>query len=144
MSRRCLSKFDARSDFRTISRSRIAGWCKRLLISNKKFGAQLIDHAAVQSVQVVTGKVQGVNTSQGLIGASSVVIAAGAWSSMIDPAKQIQVEPVRGQMLCFQAQPQIARYVIYSSQGYLIPRADGRLLAGSTTEEAGFDKSVTD
>jgi len=115
-----------------------------LLISNKKFGVQLIDHSAVESVQVVAGKVQGVNTSQGLIGASSVVIAAGAWSSMIDPAKQIQVEPVRGQMLCFQAQPQIARHVIYSSQGYLIPRADGRLLAGSTTEEAGFDKSVTD
>jgi len=115
-----------------------------LLISNKKLGVQLIDHCAVQSVQVVAGKVQRVNTSQGLIGASSVVIAAGAWSSMIDPAKQIQVEPVRGQMLCFQAQPQIARHVIYSSQGYLIPRADGRLLAGSTTEEAGFDKSVTD
>jgi glycine oxidase len=98
----------------------------------------------VQSVQVVAGKVQGINTSQGLIGALSVVIAAGAWSSMIDPAKQIQVEPVRGQMLCFQAQPQIARHVIYSSQGYLIPRADGRLLAGSTTEAVGFDKSVTD
>ncbi|HEY0348820.1 MAG TPA: glycine oxidase ThiO [Pyrinomonadaceae bacterium] len=115
-----------------------------LLISNKTLGVQLIDHCAVQGVQVVAGRVQGVNASQGLIGASSVVIAAGAWSSMIDPAKQIQVQPVRGQMLCFQAQPQIARHVVYSSQGYLIPRADGRLLAGSTTEEVGFDKSVTD
>lgn len=115
-----------------------------LLISNKKFGVQLIDQCALQSVQVVAGRVQGVNTSQGLFGASSVVIAAGAWSSMIDPTRQIQVEPVRGQMLCFQAQPQIARHVIYSSQGYLVPRADGRLLAGSTTEQVGFDKSVTD
>ena len=114
-----------------------------LLISNKNLGVQLIAHSAVQSVQVAAGKVQGVNTSQGLIGASSVVIAAGAWSSIIDPGKQIPVEPVRGQMLCFQAQPQVARHVIYSSQGYLIPRADGRLLAGSTTEEVGFDKSVT-
>src|SRR3989440_9673573 len=115
-----------------------------LLISNKKFGVQLIDHCAVQNVQVADGRVRGVSTSQGLIGASSVVIAAGAWSSMIDPAKTIQVEPVRGQMLCFQAQPPIARHVIYSSRGYLIPRADGRLLAGSTTEEVGFDRSVTD
>src|SRR5437763_1015764 len=63
---------------------------------------------------------------------------------MIDPAKQIQAQPVRGQLLCFQAQPQIARHVIYSSHGYLIPRADGRLLAGSTAEKVGFDKSVTD
>jgi glycine oxidase len=115
-----------------------------LLISNKKVGIQLIDHCVVQNVQIVAGRVRGVNTSQGLIEASSIVIAAGAWSSMIDPAKAFQVEPVRGQMLCFQAQPQIARHVIYSSQGYLIPRADGRLLAGSTAEEVGFDKSVTD
>jgi len=115
-----------------------------LLTSNKKFGVQLIDRCAVQNVRVVDGTMQGVNTSQGFIRASSVVIAAGAWSSMIDPSKQIQVEPVRGQMLCFQARPRIARHVIYSSQGYLIPRADGRLLAGSTTEEVGFDKSVTD
>lgn len=115
-----------------------------LLISNKKFGVQLIDHCAVQNVRVVDGRMQGVNTSQGFIRASSVVIAAGAWSQTIDPFKTIQVEPVRGQMLCFQARPRIARHVIYSSQGYLIPRADGRLLAGSTTEEVGFDKSITD
>ena len=115
-----------------------------LLRSNKKFGIQLIDRCAVKDVQVVAGRVRGVNTSQGFIGASSIVIAAGAWSSMIDPVRIIQVEPVRGQMLCFQAQPPIAHHVIYSSRGYLIPRADGRLLAGSTTEAVGFDKSVTD
>jgi len=114
-----------------------------LLISNQKFGVQLIDHCAVQDIQVVAGRVSGVNTSQGSFGASSIVIAAGAWSTLIDPAKAIQVEPVRGQMLCFQPRPQLARHVIYSSRGYLIPRADGRLLAGSTTEKIGFDKSVT-
>src|SRR2546423_14376045 len=36
-----------------------------LLISNKTLGVQLIDHCAVQGVQVVAGRVQGVNTSQG-------------------------------------------------------------------------------
>jgi len=50
---------------------------------------------------------------------------------------------VRGQMLCFEARPQLARHVIYSSRGYLVPRRDGRLLAGSTTERAGFEKRVT-
>jgi glycine oxidase len=38
----------------------------------------------------------------------------------------------------------LARHVIYSSRGYLIPRSDGRLLAGSTTEDTGFDKRVTE
>jgi glycine oxidase len=32
--------------------------------------------------------------------------------------------------------------VIYSPRGYLVPRRSGRLLAGSTTEHAGFDKRV--
>jgi len=34
--------------------------------------------------------------------------------------------------------------VIYSSRGYIIPRRDGRLLAGSTSEHVGFDKRVTE
>src|SRR3989440_7814524 len=51
-----------------------------LLISNKKLGVQLMDDCAVQNVQVTGARVRGVNTSQGLIGASSIVIAAGAWS----------------------------------------------------------------
>ena len=46
-------------------------------------------------------------------------------------------------MVCFEATPQIARHVIYSPRGYIVPRRDGRLLAGSTTEHAGFDKRVT-
>ncbi|HYJ45204.1 MAG TPA: FAD-dependent oxidoreductase, partial [Pyrinomonadaceae bacterium] len=31
----------------------------------------------------------------------------------------------------------------YSPRGYIVPRLDGRLLAGSTSEHAGFDKRVT-
>jgi glycine oxidase len=46
-------------------------------------------------------------------------------------------------MLCFAARPPIARHVLYSSRGYLVPRRDGRVLAGSTAERAGFDKTVT-
>jgi glycine oxidase len=55
----------------------------------------------------------------------------------------LRIEPVRGQMLCFEANPPIARHVIYSPRGYIVPRRDGRLLAGSTTEQAGFDRRVT-
>jgi glycine oxidase len=46
-------------------------------------------------------------------------------------------------MLCFEANPPIARHVIYSPRGYLVPRRDGRLLAGSTVEHAGYEKCVT-
>jgi glycine oxidase len=118
--------------------------CEALEISNRKLGTLLFDHCEVQNVRVDGGKVRGVETAKGFIGASAVVIAGGAWSSAVDPIPKLQVEPVRGQMLCFRPEPQLTRHVIYSSRGYLIPRRDGRLLAGSTSEHVGFDKRVTE
>ena len=46
-------------------------------------------------------------------------------------------------MVCLEAKPQLTHHVIFSRRGYIVPRRDGRLLAGSTSENAGFDKSVT-
>jgi len=71
------------------------------------------------------------------------VMAAGAWTSAIDPTTRVEIEPVRGQMLCFRPELKLVRQVVYSSRGYLIPRRDGRLIAGSTSERVGFDKQVT-
>jgi glycine oxidase len=80
-----------------------------------------------------------------------VVVAAGTWTSFIkfssEPTntarEQLHIEPVRGQMVCFAAKPQLTRHVIYSPRGYIVPRRDGRLLAGSTSEVAGFTKQIT-
>jgi glycine oxidase len=46
-------------------------------------------------------------------------------------------------MMAFDARPQLCRHVIYTPRGYIVPRQDGRLLAGSTSEHAGFAKQVT-
>jgi len=135
---RCALRFP--NDYQVESRR----LCAALTISNRKFGTRLIDYCEVQNVRVDGGKVRGVETSQGFIEALMVVIAAGAWSSSVDPTANLQVEPVRGQMLCFRTEPQHMRHVIYSSRGYLIPRRDGRLIAGSTSERVGFDKRVTE
>ena len=109
-------------------------------------GVCLLKKCEATALRIENDRVAGVETSKGFIPAHSVVLAAGAWSSLIDsPTRlpQIDVTPVRGQMLCFEPAEQLARHVIYSARGYLIPRNDGRLLAGSTTEEAGFEKLVT-
>ncbi|MCX8018513.1 MAG: FAD-dependent oxidoreductase, partial [Rhodocyclaceae bacterium] len=53
------------------------------------------------------------------------------------------IRPVRGQMLLFHAKlDQIRRIVLYRGR-YVIPRRDGRVLFGSTLEQAGFDKQTT-
>jgi glycine oxidase len=118
-----------------------------LSIANQQARVKLVTNTTVTSLQIKDRKISGVETTQGGIATETVVIAGGAWVSALGvPDKalpDIGIEPVRGQMLCFEANPPMARHVIYSPRGYLVPRRDGRLLAGSTTEFAGFDPRVT-
>ncbi len=54
-----------------------------------------------------------------------------------------EIMPVRGQMILFRAPPgQISRIMVHNDH-YVIPRRDGRVLAGSTVEYMGFNKSTT-
>jgi glycine oxidase len=72
-----------------------------------------------------------------------VVLAAGAWTPLIAGAGAAvaAVQPVRGQMIAFEALP--VRHVICGAGGYLIPRSDGHTVAGGTLEHAGFDAVTT-
>jgi glycine oxidase len=120
-------------------------------------GVNIITETNVESVAIEpdhtsghSKRVHGVQTSRGFVSCQTVIVAAGTWSSAIGhantPAGEYhspKIEPVRGQMICFDAKPQLTRHVIYSPRGYLVPRKDGRLLAGSTSENAGFTKQVT-
>lgn len=118
-----------------------------LAAANERLGVRIETGTEVALLKVERGRVIGIETSRGFIATAQVVIAGGAWSSLIAAADialpDLRIKPVRGQMLCFEANPQISRHVIYSPRGYIVPRRDGRLLAGSTTEHAGFEKRVT-
>ncbi|HET6861758.1 MAG TPA: glycine oxidase ThiO [Pyrinomonadaceae bacterium] len=105
-------------------------------------GIPVFNETNVEEIIVRQGKVEGVKTNKGLLGSSTVIVAAGAWSDL-NGALKFPVEPVRGQMVCMSAKPELTRHVIYSPRGYLVPRQDGRLIAGSTTEHVGFLKTVT-
>jgi len=121
-----------------------------LVNSVTKLGVNVVTETNVESVSVDSRQtsgnrktIEGVLTSRGFVNCHNVIVAAGTWSSMIEHAHTPKIEPVRGQMICFDAKPQLTRHVIYSPRGYLVPRRDGRLLAGSTSENAGFTKQVT-
>jgi glycine oxidase len=109
-------------------------------------GIDVITSAEVTNVRIDGGRVTGVETRDRTHPADAVVLATGAWSSLITVGGQklpLNVVPVRGQMISFAASD-ICRHVVYSSRGYLVPRSDGRLLAGATADDAGFDSSVRD
>jgi glycine oxidase len=107
-------------------------------------GASLLCGRAVTALLIENDRVAGVRTGTEILRAPTVVNAAGAWAGRLagDPEPP-PVEPVRGQIATFVVAPALLRHVVWSARGYLVPRADGRLLAGSTLENAGFDKSVT-
>lgn len=118
-----------------------------LASANEQLGVRLVPNCDVRSLRTERGRVVAVETSLGPVNTPTAIIAAGAWSSFISVADislpPVRIEPVRGQMLCFETNPRLARHVIYSPRGYLVPRSDGRFLGGSTSEQAGFDKQVT-
>ncbi|MCM3872420.1 MAG: glycine oxidase ThiO [Pyrinomonadaceae bacterium] len=121
-----------------------------LIQANEKLGVRVMTASTVESVRIDCGRVQGVETARGFISTEQVVVSGGAWSSFIKilnaASPNPRIEPVKGQMVCFDSTdvaPNLARHVIYSPRGYLVPRRDGRILSGSTTEQAGFDKEVT-
>jgi len=77
--------------------------------------------------------------------AQVVVLAAGAWSREIGGIKpQLPVRPVKGQVLSLQMKaPFELKHVVRGPDAYLVPKSDGRLVIGATSEEQGFDTEVT-
>jgi glycine oxidase len=118
-----------------------------LAVAAREYGVRLITGTHVESIQIERGEVKGVETSRGRVQSPLVIVAGGAWASSValsdSRVPPVRIEPVRGQMLCFEALQRPFRHVVYSPRAYLVPRLDGRLLAGSTTEHEGFDKRVT-
>lgn len=99
----------------------------------------------VRRIACENGRVVGVEHVSGRLAADAVLLAAGAWAGLVEgsglPAGAVR--PVRGQMVVLAARPELVGRVVFSPKGYLVPRPDGRVLCGSTMEEAGFEKVVT-
>lgn len=108
-------------------------------------GVRLCEGVSVNKLLCVGDRARGARTSAGCISAPQVVVAGGAWSASLVTGLGLEtgIEPVRGQMLLFAARPGVVRRIVMQDGCYLIPRRDGHVLAGSTVEYVGFDKSVT-
>lgn len=112
-----------------------------------KLGGTIHEHALVEHVDLsgesVTVRLAGGRLFEG----SKVVLAAGAWSRRITGLPESFVPPVRpvkGQILEMKMEaPFSLNHVIRGRGAYLVPRTDGRLIVGATSEEMGFDKRLT-
>lgn len=142
----CLASFTGRVQlWPDVAQIRNPRLLRALAHSLKASNVTLRTQQAVTEVLHRNGKVNGVRVGHDVFAADTVVITAGAWSSGVlgSLSGERVVTPVRGQMLLFRAPPELLRHMILLDGHYLVPRRDGRILAGSTVEYVGFDKATT-
>ncbi len=111
-------------------------------------GVVIKEHTEITGLIGRDDRAEGVETASEPMRASKVLVTAGAWSDNllknIESSSHIsQIVPVRGQMILFRAVPGLVSRIVVHKDHYVIPRRDGRVLAGSTVEYVGFDKSTT-
>jgi len=111
-----------------------------------KLGGVIHEQCPAMGVLGQNRRVTGVQTETETFKADSVVLATGAWSGLglTELAATPNIRPMRGQMLLFKLEPGVLNTVLFRHGLYLIPRRDGHVLAGSTIEDAGFDKTTDD
>jgi glycine oxidase len=118
-----------------------------LLTAVRRRGARVID--ARGTIVADRGRVTGVRLSGGaVLSAAHVVLAAGSWSATVDglpPEAGVSVRPVKGQTLRLRLPggaglQRVVRATVKGSPVYVVPRADGRLVVGASSEEMGFDQ----
>ena len=72
------------------------------------------------------------------------MIAAGCFSARIEgAAPYAPVFPAKGQMMALRCESVEIHRMLWLEHTYLVPRNDGRIIAGSTIERTGFDHDVT-
>jgi glycine oxidase len=109
-------------------------------------GARFMTGRYVRRVMIEDGVATGVELDGDRLPAGTVIVAAGSWSGLVEGAgvPSDVVRPARGQLVSIETRPPLFRHVVsVHGRGYLVPRRDGTVLAGSTLEMVGFRKQVT-
>lgn len=118
----------------------------------KNRGVEIVASRAVTSILSETSRCRGVTAGGEKITAANVIVAAGSFcgsfsentaDDTIAIARYAPTHPVRGQMLAMRSSKVSLKKVLRSEHGYIVPRADGRIIAGSTLENVGFVKDTT-
>jgi|HubBroStandDraft_6_1064221.scaffolds.fasta_scaffold15221_2 glycine oxidase len=135
-------------------------------VDNRRYVAALREAMRAAGVRVLRGRVievratggraRGVRIADGESGTvdgDAVVVAAGCWSGAIKglpEALREVVRPVKGQLLRLRAPAGMppflshtVRATVRGAEVYLVPRTDGEVIVGATSEERGYDRAVT-
>jgi glycine oxidase len=124
-----------------------------LLTAAQRRGVEIRASCAVTNLICEGNRCSGVVAGGERIGASHVIVAAGCFSQTIAenvvggsgvPARYAPTHPVCGQMIALQSREVKLGRVLRSKGRYVVPRHDGRIVAGSTLENSGFKKNMNE
>ena len=122
-----------------------AQWVLALAEASRRKGVRFLDQVSPMDFVRDRRRVAGVRTKEDVISCDKMILAAGAWNTLLLESLRISLplEPVKGQLMVLASVPRSFRGPVYASSGYLVPHADGRLVIGTTEERVGFDVQPT-
>jgi glycine oxidase ThiO len=118
---------------------------RSLSSASQALGINFRDGVEVTAIHRRQGRVTHLETSQGDVAAQHYILATGAWSQQLLP---IPVVPRKGQMLSVlvpnaQLDNLPLQQVLFGEEIYIVPRRDGKIIIGATSEDVGFAPSNT-
>jgi glycine oxidase len=116
-----------------------------LLAACRSYGVEILSDTPCESLHIRNGRIESIQTLRGNASAAEFCLTAGCWTSALSRqlGYRAEVKPVRGQIALLASRDRPLSRVINHGFCYLVPREDGRVLVGSTMEDAGFDASTT-
>jgi glycine oxidase len=115
-----------------------------VLEAARRSGVEIFPGHAVNAIRREGDRCAGLELQNEKISPKWTIVAAGCFSSGIAGVKAYApVSPAKGQMIALRADELNIERVLWSERVYLVPRNDGRILAGATVEYVGFEKQVT-
>ena len=118
---------------------------KALWTAAQKLGVEIREGVTVQAVAQQNSLVSGVITAADTLTAAHYVLATGAWSNQLIP---LPVSPKKGEMLSVRlpakTNPELPlQRVLFGPGIYIVPRQDGKIIIGATSEDVGFSPHNT-
>ncbi|NOT11573.1 MAG: FAD-dependent oxidoreductase [Methylococcaceae bacterium] len=114
-------------------------------------GVHLIEHAELTNIVLTGNRVTAIETASTRLTVNELILSAGAWTGQLFrhllptlTKHAPKIMPVKGQMLLFDAEPDTLPFMVLDDDQYLIPRLDGKILAGSTVELTDFSKATSE
>ncbi|MDQ0205607.1 glycine oxidase ThiO [Alkalicoccobacillus murimartini] len=121
-------------------------YVKALELACANSGVELYDHLEQVDLEEWESTVRLRSKDGRVFEADQLVISSGAWAKEYEDVFSLSfpIYPIRGQICAYQLVPERINHILYSSQGYLVAKADGTLVNGASEDIAGFETTVTE